>query len=406
MTRGCIHLQAVCLNPHEFIRKYKCIDCGEVMMCSCDESFARRFLPHQLDRAVVLDTQERVPVTLGFQAGVCRSCRGLPEEPHPKSESHKRGSKVVRYYWREIYFETTERFAAWATASARAELTKARAEFPEEYSRIRREVVEEIKAQHAGSPKYEYREESQAEIIAKYGVEVVPLEGEYAPSQTRGALLKRGGDLVSPEEFATCHFEERGWSVIKLESRPLHALFGVLMFLLIQDIADPRGRVVGFGDREAYEEGRESKQIMTRLPEDFGSTGYADRRRQAIEEHLATLPGDTDELLDLFDYWVAHSAELRQYLWAHRSEVVDRARTLIRVLAPDVVLSILRHLAGHYWGRYLGWPDLLVYKGSEYFLAEVKSSKDKLREDQKSWIRDNSQNLKLPFKLVKIHRMT
>jgi hypothetical protein len=35
----------------------------------------------------------------------------------------------------------------------------------------------------------------------------------------------------------------------------------------------------------------------------------------------------------------------------------------------------------------------------------VKSSGDKLSDDQKRWIEDNHRRLKLPFKLVKIHKL-
>jgi hypothetical protein len=47
---------------------------------------------------------------------------------------------------------------------------------------------------------------------------------------------------------------------------------------------------------------------------------------------------------------------------------------------------------------------LLVYRGSDWFLAEVKASGDGLSEDQKRWIQDNHRYLHLPFKLVKIHK--
>jgi hypothetical protein len=48
------------------------------MMCACDESFGQRFLAHQLSEACELDTQERVPVTYGFEPGFCNGCRELP----------------------------------------------------------------------------------------------------------------------------------------------------------------------------------------------------------------------------------------------------------------------------------------------------------------------------------------
>lgn len=374
------------------------------MMCACEESFARLFLPHQLDQAVEIETQKRIPVTSGFQEGICNSCRGLPEEPHPKAEIYGRGSKIVRYYWREIFFETTERFASWAEANGYKDSRKAQSEFPDEFKRIRKAVIQEIKERHAISPKYEYQEESQDEVLKKYDVEVVRLEAEYAHHQERGVRLHLKGKLVSPEEFVAAHYRIRGLSVLFMESRPLHALFGTLMFLLIQDLADPLVRMVGFGDRTAFEEGKQGARILTHLPEDFGSQGYAARRSESIEAHLATFPRDADELIGLFDYWTGPSSPFRQYLWAHRIDDVEKARQLLAILPVDVVVSILRYLVGHYWGRYLGWPDLLVYNEHGFFFAEVKSSRDKLSENQKNWIRGNSEALGLPFKLVKIHR--
>jgi len=62
----CHHPDRACLNQHELIRKYRCADCGAVMMCACDEVRGHRFLPHQLSECCDLDTQERVPVTHGF----------------------------------------------------------------------------------------------------------------------------------------------------------------------------------------------------------------------------------------------------------------------------------------------------------------------------------------------------
>ena len=68
---ACSHAAVTCLNQYEFIRKYRCADCGAVMMCACDEAFGRRFLSHQLSEGVELETQARVPVTAGFQPAIC-----------------------------------------------------------------------------------------------------------------------------------------------------------------------------------------------------------------------------------------------------------------------------------------------------------------------------------------------
>ena len=68
------------------------------------------------------------------------------------------------------------------------------------------------------------------------------------------------------------------------------------------------------------------------------------------------------------------------------------------------IIEILRYLVTDYWQRYCGWPDALFYKRDEFFFAEIKSSNDVLSDDQKHWIRGNSTELQLPFKLIKIHK--
>lgn len=100
----CEHPDRVCLNQHELIRKYRCPDCGAVMMCACDEEFGRRFLAHQLNEGCELETQERIPVTHGFQPGICSECRGLPADQAPGAAIPGRTSKIKRYYWRELFF--------------------------------------------------------------------------------------------------------------------------------------------------------------------------------------------------------------------------------------------------------------------------------------------------------------
>lgn len=78
---------------------------------------------------------------------------------------------------------------------------------------------------------------------------------------------------------------------------------------------------------------------------------------------------------------------------------------MLEILPPADVLSILRYLVANYWHHYLGWPDLIVYRGDEFFLAEVKASGDKLSDEQKVWIANNRTTLKLPFRLIKVHKI-
>lgn len=395
----CHHPERVCLNQHELIRKYRCPECGAVMMCACDEVYGRRFLAHQLNEGCELDTQERVPVTHGFQEGICSECRGLPADPAPAAAIPGRTSKIKRYYWRELFFAKETARYDWDSQHPDATDEERHAA----HSAIEKAVLEEIKELHASSPKYVFTEKSQAEVIDQYSVEIEPLQAAYAKDGGKGAQIVAGDEIISAEEFASRHYSRQGWQVLLLESVPLHALFGVMMWIVIQDPIDPKNRIVSFGDRTAYEDRRTKEPIWTHLPSDFGSKGYGDRRVEAISKHFDELLLDDDPLW-LFGYWLEPSEGLRQYLWAHRPEDVARARRLLEILPFDTIKMILRYLVDGYWDRYLGWPDLLLYRENEFKLVEVKSSSDKLSDDQKRWIADNHEILKLPFAIAKVHR--
>ncbi len=222
MTAICKHPTLHCLNQHELIRKYRCASCDEIMMCGCDEEFGRRFLSHQLTQGVELETQARVPVTLGFQPKTCRECRGLPAEAAPKAKMPGHTSKIRRYYWRELFFETTIRTANWddqhPTASGEEREAAHRA--------VTRDVLDAIKAQHDLSPKYVFTERSQAEVLKRYEVQVIALRANYVDDGKKGALIRGvAGTAISAETFAERHFESDGWTALRLESRPFQCSF-------------------------------------------------------------------------------------------------------------------------------------------------------------------------------------
>jgi hypothetical protein len=374
------------------------------MMCSCEEEFARSFFPHQIGEGQEHGTRRRIPVTIGFQENICNTCRNLPEEAYPKAEIYGSSSKIRRYYWREILFEKTKRFADWALEQGFEDENTARQAHPDKYKEIEQAVIRDIRKIHQRSPKYIYQEESQSQVLAKNNVEIIDVDGTYVKTEERKSAILFDGDLYTVEEFAAQHYIEKGYAVLETESIPFHTLFGVLMWILIQDPSDPQQQIIGFGERTTSEEGRVGEEIWTHLPDDFGASGYATRRETPINEHLASIPNEREELFWLFDYWVDPSENLRQYLWAHRPQDVENARKLIEILPVEVIRRILKYLVTDYWKRYTGWPDLLVYNDFEYFFVEVKSSGDKLREDQKNWIYGNTNELKVPFRLMKIHK--
>jgi hypothetical protein len=402
----CSHPEVSLLNPYELIRKYRCDACAEVMMCSCEEDFGRKFLSHQLDQGVELQTQQRIPVTLGFQEAVCRECRGLQPEAYPSAEQFGRTTKIQRYYWREIFFETVRRVQGIIDRDGETGLAISEVEQSERWDRVSKEVIEHFKELHAKSPKYSFGEEPQSFVLEEASVETVNLKATFLKGGGGKARLLYGDKVCTAEEFAAMFLAEQGYAILFTESIPFHIIFGVLLHQLIQDPLDPQVDSQGFGDRDSFERREQGEMIWTLLPNDFGTPTYVERRSSEVERYFELLPRERAELLALFDDWLESSWPLRQYLWAHRPERIATARKILEVLEPEVVYKILRYLVGDYWRRHLGWPDLLAYREADYFFAEIKASRDKLSRDQLVWIRSNAEQLTLPFKVIKIHRQS
>lgn len=404
--QACEHYKTNCLNLHEIVRKYACSSCNEVMMCECERDIGERFLPHQTTEASISDTGRRVPVTLGFQNKVCPSCRGEIEIPSPHN-GFGVTSKIRRYYWREITHKSIRLFLKWSEDNAVEDaFSAAHGKHFEIYNKCKREALEFIKLAHDNQPKYDFTEKSQNDFLNDCKIDILKLSAKYMKDDLENGLkLIYGKKVVSPEEFVSCYFNDLGYTVLELESRPFHALFGIFMWTLIQGPEDDSNRLVCFGSRKQFDPLKPNKErIYCTLPEDFGTKGYYERRKEAIEEHISLIPNEKEEMLWLFDYSIIGSENLREYLWAHEEIDVKKARNLVEILPALTLKEILLYLTESYWDRYLGWPDLFIYNEIEFLLVEVKSSNDKLSESQKSWIENNFKDLKLPFKLAKIHK--
>ena len=373
----CPHLNVECLNPYELIRKYRCSDCAGVMMCACEKKHGERFLPHQLSEGSILETQQRVPVTLDFQMHVCPECRGEKPIHAPKASMPGSTTKVSRFYWREIYLETTKRFYDRNPDLDPQSNNHSEFCFPELRNAIEKEIIEEIKKQHAVAPKYDYTEQSQSDVLRETNTEIILVKGEYLKTESRRAKVKGKTAPVSVEAFAAEYFEDLGYKSIEVESVPFHVLFATCMWETIQDLFDPKIRNVFFGSRFSFDQNRSDDfPISTFLPEDFGTSGYFSRRKDSIEGHLGAIGNVREE----FDILEAGSWNLREYLWAHRDLDIQKARDILAVLSNEDVIKTLRYMSRNYWRNYCGWPDLLIYNESEYFFVEVKSTNDQLSD--------------------------
>jgi Holliday junction resolvase-like predicted endonuclease len=371
-------------------------------MCSCDKEHGERFLPHQLKTGSWKGTNERVPVTLGFQDKVCPVCRGQKAEVAPKASMHGATTKVVRYYWREIFFETTRRFYNAHPELDPLDHNSSEFNFPEERRAIEKQVISEVKKQHEINPKYEYSEITQQEVIETTNTEVILVNAEHVSTGEKKVGIRSVDGILTVEKFAAAYFNKQGFNVLEVESVPFHVLFGVLMYLVIEDPDDSKGRIVQFGSRNDFDTNtREEGLITTILPDDFGSDLYYERQKKLIDWHISEL----QDLNWLFDYWLEYSSNLRQYLWAHREKDISTAKEVMAVLGVENIKKVLNYLAMNYWRNFCGWPDLLVFNDESFFFVEVKSSNDKLSEDQKNWLLGNMQHMGFKTKIFKVGKL-
>jgi hypothetical protein len=352
---------------------------------------------------------------------LCYDCRGEIPPVYPKAAHRGASSNIQRYYWNEIWKETQLEFLAWCRehgvplfdAEGRPRLLYYHREYAEDYEAIQASVVDRWRIRHEENPQYDFTRPSDADVICACEVDIENIGACYLASPSRHVLVlplnaTDTTQAVGVEEFVAQRLRKEGREVMYCESRPFQALYGSLMWLWVQSPSDPRLQMRGFGGRDGVG-ADENGMIWTLLPHDFGSPAHARRREQALQGQMDLIPDGLTDLLWTYDYWQEPSRALRQYLWAYTEEDQERARTLLRVLGPQSIKMLMRYLAEDYWGRYLGWPDLMSWReGSDgpegVDFIEVKSSKDRLSDDQRSWIQGNHQHMHMPFRIAKVHR--
>lgn len=87
----CKHEYLQLQNHWEPFRKYECINCHKVFMCSCDKGIAVQTSQYQI-KGTWLDS-------------ICPKCRGLDDTSPVSSGKRMYGSAFYAQHWREIYIE-------------------------------------------------------------------------------------------------------------------------------------------------------------------------------------------------------------------------------------------------------------------------------------------------------------
>lgn len=203
----CDHKNVSCVNPYEIIRKYKCSDCGAIMMCSCDEYLGKKYFKHQINTACILETQERIQVTHGFQKNICPECRHEKSINAP-SNSYGNTSKIKKYYWREIYLRSLKLYDIKYNSNNLYEIDKTKMEI------ITKEVIEIIKNEHSIEPKYQYKEISQNDFLKQYSINILQRKVIYHNHTAKKALVELNDELLTVEEYGTRVYDNIGYNTL------------------------------------------------------------------------------------------------------------------------------------------------------------------------------------------------
>jgi hypothetical protein len=405
----CDHERVRCLNYYDTFRKYQCQDCSGVYICECERLLALAFLPHQVGFATEHNTRIEYPVT-GFAPKICADCRGQKEKAHALAAIYGRKGKIERYYWPEI--EKTYYEYAWAWLNENSEQVKDIVEFqtrfPDKAKEFHRRAKQYWQGVHKRNPKYDLKEETEAEFLSRVKVPMTKIEAVYRQTdkngQKIGKWVNQAGALVAVEQVVAEWYGSQGYEALLCERTLISSLVATFMARPIQDTNDPRV-LTTFRDstRGWTSRNRNTPVIAIRLPEDFGSAAYYKRRKGALDASIQELE-EADSMRAMFDTLLAESEALRDYLWVNTDEAVGMTRTVLDVLPTEVVIACVEWAIEDFWHRQPGWPDLFVYRNTDFRFVEVKSPHDELSQEQMNWFRWAVEEANIPCEICRVER--
>lgn len=410
ITTNCEHAIIECLNHYEIFRKYRCAECNLILTCSCEQKLADAFLPHQAKIGTEFGTQRRVPVD--GVAPICASCRGVVELPHPKTQSRHSGEKIERYYWREIFRTYCERvLSALGGDFLHSDITAFEVAEPKLARRLKREARKFWQDVHRHNPRYDTRERTQAQFLGTLKVPNVCIAAEYVQIERGGNLVGRwlaqDGTPVSVEYLVQQRLRAGGEHPIECERKLIGVWVATFLGVAIQDAADPfsqvamRNSTVGWTPRN-----RNTSLIRFRLPRDFGSAAYYERRASILDTWILGVRTCRD-IVALYDRLLDETELIRDYLWVADSSAIELGRAALEVIDRKTVALMIDWAIRNFWERQPGWPDFLVRAAPgnkpPYRFSEVKSPADVLSLHQMKWFEWATKN-EIPCELIMVKR--
>ena len=163
------------------------------------------------------------------------------------------------------------------------------------------------------------------------------------------------------------YFKNLGYQAVFSENEPWRALFGLLFWDIIYDtnvqaIHNP----------------------LQRVPSDFFLPDFYLKRKQLLLTRIQEM--QSREAMDSIAATTYHSKNgTTNVLVSWYDGLLETVQTIIRLLEPDQIHRVLLEMAGNLRENTRGFPDLLIWKESEYCFIEVKSPTDHLSAQQLHW---------------------
>jgi len=211
----------------------------------------------------------------------------------------------------------------------------------------------------------------------------LPLREVYARYAQRGKWFNDAGQLRSTEQIVAESYQSQGYNVKTWANSFIQTCVATLLAPVIQDPDDPQlSTGIRRSTRGWFKNHANAPTISIVHPGDFGSRRYYERRSKEFGDWFERLKLSSS-LAELFEELLEKSTSLRDYLWVNEDYAVELARTALRTIPQETVLTCMRWTVEDYWHRRPGWPNLFVY-GNNRFLF-VKSQYSRLSQDHVNW---------------------
>jgi len=220
----------------------------------------------------------------------------------------------------------------------------------------------------------------------------INIQYEKVDGENKGKVKYKVEDKeLFAEETAMYYYKQNGYSAIWSENNYWWHIFGLLFWDII--FAKVTGSVVvskGKFQEELYVGSEQFNELFNwtiqnnGIPADFFTLDFYKNRESLIKNRIKEL-ANVDISFILQQYYKKNYGKNFRMIENWSRFTLEELLVVTKKITNDTLLKILERIMKNITENRSGFPDLIVYNDTEFFMAEVKSEKDKLSEGQKDW---------------------